>query len=133
VPVNFDEHAMHGFVFDRPWRVEGGLLVIDIDDRWPFGGRVSQHFELGLNQLTVSVVVSNATRSMPAIVGFHPWFRDRLPDGTEARFDFHPGTRYLCDDSGIPLKTIPGGEETAHGTTRSRTSHVRPRSVGVIG
>jgi aldose 1-epimerase len=109
VPVNVGEHAMHGFVFDRPWRVEDDLLVIDIDDRWPFGGRVTQRFELGVDQLTVTVEVSNDKRSMPAIVGFHPWFREQLPDGTQACFDFRPGTRYVCDESGIPLTVIPGG------------------------
>jgi aldose 1-epimerase len=109
VPVNFGDHAMHGFVFDRPWRVDGDELVVDLDERWPFGGRVSQRFDLGPDELTVTVVVSNDERAMPAIAGFHPWFAERLPDGTEAHFDFDPGTRYVCDDSGIPLTTIPGG------------------------
>ncbi|MCW2877485.1 MAG: Aldose 1-epimerase [Sphaerisporangium sp.] len=109
MPLNFGEHAMHGFVFDRPWRIENNQLVIDLDERWPFGGRVSQRFELGPDELTVSVTVSNDRRSMPAIAGFHPWFRERLLDGTEAGFDFRPGTRYVCDDSGIPLTVIPGG------------------------
>ncbi|GII64251.1 aldose 1-epimerase [Sphaerisporangium krabiense] len=109
VPVNFGAHAIHGFVFDRPWRVEDDLLVIDLDERWPFGGRVSQRFDLGPDHLTVTVTVANDRRAMPALAGFHPWFRRRLADGTEADLDFRPGTRYVCDDSGIPVGTAPGG------------------------
>lgn len=41
IPANFGPHAVHGFVFDRPWRVNGNSLEIDLDQRWPFGGSVS--------------------------------------------------------------------------------------------
>jgi aldose 1-epimerase len=110
-PVNVGGQALHGFVFDRPWRVEGDRLVIDIDERWPLGGRVTECFDLRPMELTVSVVVSNDRRCMPAIVGFHPWFRRQLADGSGVDVDFRPGTRYVCDDSGIPFATVPGGGE----------------------
>lgn len=46
---------------------------------------------------------------MPAIAGFHPWFASTLSDGSRASFEFDPGIRYLCDESGIPIGTVPGG------------------------
>jgi aldose 1-epimerase len=109
LPTNFGAHAMHGFVFDRAWRREGDELVIDFDDRWPFGGQVRQRFELGENGLTVTATVSNDERRMPVIAGFHPWFAETLADGRSASYEFVPGTRYLCDESGIPISTVPGG------------------------
>jgi hypothetical protein len=65
---------------------------------------------------------------LPAIVGFHPWVRERLADGTKARFDFRPGTRYVCDDFGIPLTSIPGGGDRPQDD--SFTNITRPPTVG---
>jgi aldose 1-epimerase len=109
LPLNFGPNAMHGFVFDRPWRVTDDGVAIDLDERWPFGGSVTQRFELGENSLRISATISNEEREMPAILGFHPWFRDELEGGGLASFDFEPGTRYICDDNGIPTHTIAGG------------------------
>jgi aldose 1-epimerase len=109
IPPRVGPHAMHGLVFDRAWTVEEDALHIDFDERWPFGGRVTQRFELGNDHLTITVLVSNDERSMPAIAGFHPWFRSALESGEDAEYEFEPGTRYLLDDEGIPTGTIPGG------------------------
>ncbi len=109
VPTNAGPHALHGLVFDRSWRVDGDELVVDLDGRWPFGGTVRQRFELGSGELTVTATISNEERSMPAVLGFHPWFTERLADGSPASFDFEPGTRFVCDGSGIPVGGVPGG------------------------
>jgi len=109
LPTNAGPHALHGFVFDRAWTVDGDELVVDLDGRWPFGGTVRQRFDLRPEQLTVTATVGNEKRSMPAVLGFHPWFTDRLEDGSPGSFDFRPGTRYVCDDTGIPVGTVPGG------------------------
>jgi galactose mutarotase-like enzyme len=109
IPANVGPHAMHGLVFDRAWTIEEDALVVELDDRWPFGGRVSQAFELGNGHLTVTVRVSNDERSMPAIAGFHPWFRRALDSGETAEYVFEPGTRYVCDPDGIPTGTMAGG------------------------
>src|SRR5205085_12539827 len=50
-PRNHHGHAIHGFGFDRPWRVEstasdGCRLTLDFGDAWPFGGRAGQQFQL---------------------------------------------------------------------------------------
>ncbi|WP_159500909.1 aldose 1-epimerase [Microbacterium sp. 18062] len=108
LPVNFGDHAIHGFVFDRPWTRRGDGLEIAFDERWPFGGSVRQEFDLGETSLTVRAIVSNGDRRMPVIVGFHPWFAERLSDGRRARLDFRPGTHYVTDSSGIPTGTAAG-------------------------
>ncbi|GAB3596854.1 aldose epimerase family protein [Microbacterium tumbae] len=109
MPRNFGEHAMHGFVFDRPWRIDEEGISIDLDERWPFGGTVSQRFDLAADRLTITAEVRNEQREMPAIIGFHPWFAERLADGRTASFEFEPGTHIVCDDEGIPIGDAPGG------------------------
>ncbi len=109
LPLSFPPHAIHGLAFDRPWRREGEELVLDLDERWPFGGSVRQRFELGETGLTVTATILNEERTMPAIAGFHPWFVDPLADGSRLAVDFRPGTRYVCDPTGIPVGTVPGG------------------------
>ena len=109
LPTNFAPDAMHGLVYDRPWRIDGDSLVVDLDERWPFGGSVRQYFELEPDHLTVTVVVANETRAMPAIVGFHPWFRDTLANSAVAHLDFKPDSYYQCDETNIPIGIVPGG------------------------
>ena len=109
MPTNFGPHAMHGFGFDRPWRRDGEELALDLDERWPLGGSVHQRFELTETRLVVTATLRNEQRRMPGILGFHPWFASTLADGSTASYDFEPGIRYLCDDEGIPVSTIPGG------------------------
>ncbi|MCW2939972.1 MAG: hypothetical protein JWN00_2957 [Actinomycetia bacterium] len=91
-------------------------------------------FALVRNLITVpaSVLRSRVAKdaevlASPAIVGFHPWVRERLTDGTKARFDFRPGTRYVCDDSGILLTSIPGGGDRPRDD--SFTNITRPPTV----
>lgn len=108
LPTNFGRHAMHGFVFDRPWRVEEDGLVVDFDERWPFGGSVRQRFGLTDDSLTITAEVSNDDREMPAIVGFHPWFADSTGSGRDAGFGFEPGAHAVCDEEGIPIAWAEG-------------------------
>ena len=47
LPLGMPPHAIHGVVWDRPWRVDDATtLSIDLDDRWPYRGRVVQRFAL---------------------------------------------------------------------------------------
>ncbi|MEV8635019.1 hypothetical protein AB0395_25520 [Streptosporangium sp. NPDC051023] len=111
VPANLAPHALHGLVFDRPWTVDGTAAIdIELDERWPFGGAVRQEFELTPDALTVRATVTNERRTMPAIVGFHPWFTRRIDGGPELTYRFEPGLRYVCDEDGIPqhLSTSTG-------------------------
>lgn len=109
VPANFGEHAMHGLAFDRAWEKDGNGIVLDLDRRWPFGGTLRQEFALTESSLTVTASAANDQRTMPVILGFHPWFRERLDDGSIASYVFEPQTRFVCDETGIPVSTMAGG------------------------
>ncbi len=96
-------HAIHGVVYDRPWRVDGERSIsIDLDDRWPFRGRVRQSFELDDDGLSVTLTLE-ADEPMPGMVGWHPWFRRVLAPGDEAveiRFDAE--AMLVRDAEGLP-------------------------------
>src|SRR5688572_13975962 len=45
LPLNHPPDAIHGTVFERPWRVDDPAAVsIDLGPSWPFAGRVVQRF-----------------------------------------------------------------------------------------
>lgn len=82
---NLGGHAIHGASFDRPWEVgrrteQSVELSVALDRaRWPFGGAVRQQISLEAGSLTW-VASIRADASMPAALGWHPWFR-RDPGG----------------------------------------------------
>lgn len=89
---NHGRHAIHGTVFDRPWRLERSTalmceLAIELErDRWPFGGSVRQSIALSSGALHLSAEVV-AEVPMPAAIGWHPWFRRTIgtDDGSRVR------------------------------------------------
>lgn len=102
---NDPPHALHGTVFDRPWTVTGpDSLAIDLGPGWPFAGRVAQSFALREDGLTVTMRLE-AEDAMPAVVGWHPWFRRTLKVGdttsAPSRLDLPARTMYLRGESGI--------------------------------
>jgi len=75
LPRNLPPHAIHGTVFERPWAVvDAATIAIDLGPGWPFAGRVTQRFELVEDRLRVDLALE-ADEPMPAILGWHPWFR----------------------------------------------------------
>jgi aldose 1-epimerase len=112
LPANAGDHAGHGLVFDVPWRVVGRptgqrlVLATRLDERWPFGGEVTQTFVLDDHGLSVSLELSNESRSMPAGLGFHPWFRRDLGSGPVS-LDFDPARRLAPMDDGFPGPAVP--------------------------
>lgn len=85
-------HAGHGTVFDRTWtRTDDGsdprvaALRCDLGPSWPLGGHAEQSIRLGPDALHCSLAVVAGHRSMPAEVGWHPWFRSTGPVAFEAR------------------------------------------------
>jgi aldose 1-epimerase len=107
LPPNNGTHAGHGLVFDVPWQVDGEAtdheltLRTDLDDRWPFGGRVVETVQLSATGLSVSLALSNEERAMPASLGFHPWFRRKVCD-ENALLTIHPRQRYATAADGFP-------------------------------
>jgi aldose 1-epimerase len=81
LPLTMPPHAIHGVAFDRPWTVLGqDAIAIDLDDRWPFRGRVTQRFTLREDGLEVAMTL-DAGEAQPAVLGWHPWFRRVLAEG----------------------------------------------------
>ena len=88
LPPNVGPHAVHGLVLDAPWTVvdvagDAVTLRRDLAAPWPFGGWVTQRFELDGGGLTQRVTVHAGSEAMPGAFGWHPWFR--LPDGGASR------------------------------------------------
>jgi aldose 1-epimerase len=96
-------HAIHGVVYDRPWRVlDDGTMTIELDDRWPYRGRVTQRAALDADSLTLELALE-AFEPMPAAVGWHPWFRRALgPGEPEVTLAFDADEMLVRDDDGIP-------------------------------
>jgi aldose 1-epimerase len=118
LPTNRPPHAIHGFVAERRWRVDGpGTMSVALDEPWPFAGRVVQRFSLVPGSLTCRLEL-HADESMPATIGWHPWFLRRpvaVPvdggGGTDEpgpvepgplELDFQAEQMYAKDDEGIP-------------------------------
>jgi aldose 1-epimerase len=104
LPVNMAPHAIHGTVFESRWSVidvdvATCRLRCDLGDAWPFRGRVEHLISLSHESPNLGRVDHELTvvadESMPAQVGWHPWFVE--PRTTRLRFRaMHPR-----DDEGI--------------------------------
>jgi aldose 1-epimerase len=107
LPANAGPHAGHGLVFDVPWRLVGSpaatrlVLSAQLDDRWPFGGTARQEFELDDAGLSITLELSNDSRTMPGALGFHPWFRRDLGSGPVV-LGFEPAQRFAPAEDGFP-------------------------------
>jgi aldose 1-epimerase len=103
LPLGLPPHAIHGVVYDRAWTIlDATTIAIDLDERWPFRGRVVQRFALDDGGLEVTLTV-DAAEPMPVVVGWHPWFRRVLTPGdpaVELRFD--AATMLVRDAEGMP-------------------------------
>jgi aldose 1-epimerase len=80
IPANLGGHAAHGVAFDAQWRVGAASqtaceLSLDFDDRWPFGGNVTQRIEALDDGLMQAVEIYATDKPFPAGAGWHPWFR----------------------------------------------------------
>lgn len=97
--------TMHGLVAEQTWDVVGvptttsATLATRIGPRlpggWPFDGLVQQSFDLDRSGLRMRLEVHCAAGSMPAIAGFHPWFRRTLGTDRPASVSFSPGRRLI--------------------------------------
>ena len=79
LPLRMPPHAIHGVVDDVPWSVEnhdiGSVeMRCELGSTWPFRAEVSHRVELRESSLWLELSLT-AHESMPAQVGWHPWFR----------------------------------------------------------
>ena len=105
--TNLGAHAIHGLAFALPWRiVEQSPVHVELrlqlpeDTRWPFGGTAIQRIEVGKRVLRMRLTVTAGTRAMPAVVGWHPWFRK--PELVK----FVPRGCYRRDTDGIAMPPV---------------------------
>jgi aldose 1-epimerase len=102
VPCNLPPHAGHGYGFVSEWdRVDDHTIAYDFDDPWPYAGSARQTFTLDDRQLTCTLEV-RAVDTQPVMVGWHPWFRRVLDDGSVLELDVAPGRMYELDAVMIP-------------------------------
>lgn len=109
LPCNLPPHAAHGTGFTSSWAVlDDHTISLELGPPWPFDGTVRQLFELDESGLTMTIVLQ-AEVAMPAMVGWHPWFR-RFLDGdrgpVEAGLSFGPAMMYELDDAAIPTGSL---------------------------
>jgi aldose 1-epimerase len=106
LPLTMAPHAIHGTAFDRPWRVvDAATITVELDARWPFRGRVTQRFALDADGLEVAMTLE-ADEPMPAVLGWHPWFRRVLAEGDEPLALAFTADEMLVRDA----EQIPTGE-----------------------
>ncbi|HZX56224.1 MAG TPA: hypothetical protein VFE86_16170 [Ilumatobacteraceae bacterium] len=98
LPINFEQHAIHGTGFEQSWHVDDHdatrcSLSCDLD--WELRGTSTQLIELSESSLSCTLAVRAGDRAMPASIGWHPWFVK--PARTDLRFE----RMYLRDDEYI--------------------------------
>lgn len=107
LPRNLAPHAIHGTVYDRPWRVERtdrnrALLSCDLGPDWPWPGAVAHELVLGDDGLDLRLEVSTDAEPFPASCGWHPWWRRRLSRGGPLTLDVEAESMWVRGADGIP-------------------------------
>jgi aldose 1-epimerase len=102
---NMPPNAIHGTVFERPWRLtsagsDRAVLTTDLGPGWPFTGRVTHSVELGVGSLDATLTLE-AGEPMPAWLGWHPWFR-RFVGGSPVVLEFDAARMYVRGADGLP-------------------------------
>ena len=87
---NLGPHAIHGVTFDRAWTLEAVArrscrIAIDFDERWPFGGRAVQSFELRDEGIDQRMEIHATRAPFPAGAGWHARFRRDVRPGKDVR------------------------------------------------
>ncbi|MEI6649359.1 MAG: galactose mutarotase [Actinomycetes bacterium] len=114
LPTNWDPpHAEHGFGFVSEWEVTGPNSSALVMPEPYFPAIAEQRFEIENNSLTWTLeYLANGT-TLPAWVGFHPWFPKHLGDGPEVELIFEAekmlvrGPNYLPTGEYVPIPPKP--------------------------
>ncbi len=110
-PLTSPPHANHGVSHLQQWSLVSHtetqlIIATELADPWPFGGTATQTFDLTGASLTVAIEIANDARSMPALTGWHPWFRRQLDRGETAEITVNPNHTYELDDDMIPTGNL---------------------------
>ncbi|MEO7665080.1 MAG: aldose 1-epimerase [Candidatus Limnocylindrales bacterium] len=101
LPLGAPPHAIHGIAYDRPWDVvDGTTIALELGPPWPFRGDLVQRFELTPDRLDLTLEL-RATEAMPAVLGWHPWFR-RTIGVAAVELAFRPDAMLTRDATGLP-------------------------------
>jgi aldose 1-epimerase len=115
-------HSLHGPAHRRPWRVVDAAgvaarLALEYaeDEDWPWPFLAEQHFELSPLGMTVTLSVTNRGQtSMPAGLGWHPYFNSAGPASANAEFCWRHADDYLPDGLRAPATQAAIGAPTAY-------------------
>ncbi len=115
LPVTNAGNAIHGVGRHLRWdRTGPAELTLDLaaaGGDWPFGGVVTQRFELDEDGVTMAMEVVAADVPMPVMVGWHPWFRSEV-GGQSWSLDLAADAMWEVDDRLIPtgaMVDVPTG------------------------
>jgi len=109
--ANLPPNAIHGTAFDTAWRVEEVLpdrcrLKVGLGTVWPFAGSVEHEIALedapGGATLRLRLGVRADDGPMPAVAGWHPWFRRHLDRGAGTVFCLPAARMFEVDAAGLP-------------------------------
>lgn len=76
--------AHHGLVRDQTWSVDkSGMLATQLGPPWNLGGSVALASEVSADTVRLLLSVTATTQVMPASLGWHPWFKRRLPGSSD--------------------------------------------------
>ena len=104
LPLRRPPHAIHGTVLDRSWHAlpESQSLEVSLGDEWPWSATARSEFSMTEGRFDWKLTVSAKERPMPAMLGWHPWFRKHLADGSHSTLEFDADSMYVRDAAGIP-------------------------------
>ena len=101
VPCDLPPHAIHGTTYVEPWTVDDFTstsltLSCPLDSPWPFDGHVRHEISVDHNMVRLALELQ-AEETMPAQIGWHPWFA--RPAHVEHSFR----AMYVRGSDGIPM------------------------------
>ena len=105
LPVNKTPNAIHGTAWSQAWtKTSSSEITAELGPSWPLGGSAKQRVTLDDDGLDMALTVTAGDNAMPAMVGWHPWFRRRLlrDAAVSAQLDFRAKQMYELDDHMIP-------------------------------
>jgi aldose 1-epimerase len=117
LPLAMAPHAIHGTVYDVPWEVDEVTsdpdrshcqLSVDLRAPWPFAGRLVHRITLMEGAVRQELEL-RAVESMPATLGWHPWFPRTLNGATgpvEWSFAGSNVSMMQRDEEGITTATL---------------------------